>query len=116
MTPSECFKCLSDETRLRCMMLVHGQGELCVCELTYALDLSQPKISRHLAQLRRCGLLLDKRHGQWVYYLINPDLPIWVADILATTASVLENYALYKIDHNRLNSMSNRPASSVCCE
>lgn len=116
MTPSECFKCLSDETRLRCMMLVHSQGDLCVCELTHALDLSQPKISRHLAQLRQCGLLLDKRRGQWVYYLINPELPRWVIDILATSASVVENHELYQIDQNRLNSMSNRPANSVCCE
>jgi ArsR family transcriptional regulator len=97
-------------------MLVLSQGELCVCELTHALELSQPKISRHLAQLRQCGLLLDKRHGQWVYYLINPDLPKWVVDILATSASVVENHELYQIDQNRLHSMSNRPVNSVCCE
>ncbi|MGC8733368.1 MAG: ArsR/SmtB family transcription factor, partial [Halothiobacillaceae bacterium] len=43
------FHALSDPTRLRCLAMLHAQGELCVCELTRALGLSQPKISRHLA-------------------------------------------------------------------
>ncbi len=116
MTPANCFKCLSDETRLRCMMLVYKQSELCVCELTHALNLSQPKISRHLAQLRQCGLLLDKRRGQWVYYQVNPDLPKWALDILVISASALEEHELYQIDHHRLNTMSDRPAESACCE
>ncbi len=49
------FKALADETRLRSLLLILQQGELCVCELTEALALSQPKISRHLAQLRTQG-------------------------------------------------------------
>ncbi len=115
MTPANCFKCLSDETRLRCMMLLHSQSELCVCELTQALDLSQPKISRHLAQLRQCGLLLDTRRGQWVYYRINPDLSDWVLTILDVSAAALDNHERYQIDRVRLNTMSVRPAESVCC-
>jgi ArsR family transcriptional regulator len=98
------------------MMLVYKQNELCVCELTHALNLSQPKISRHLAQLRQCGLLLDKRHGQWVYYRINPDLPKWTLDILAISALALEEQDIYQTDHHRLNTMSDRPAKSACCE
>jgi ArsR family transcriptional regulator len=46
------FKMLADSTRLRCLLLMQAEGELCVCELTHALNLSQPKISRHLAHLR----------------------------------------------------------------
>ncbi len=46
------FQLLSDPTRLRCLLLMQVEGELCVCELTHALDLSQPKISRHLAGAR----------------------------------------------------------------
>jgi|SRR5690554_926731 len=70
-------KCLADETRLRMVLLIVDQGELCVCELTSALQISQPKISRHLALLRQQGLLQDRRQGQWVHYRLNPDLPAW---------------------------------------
>ncbi|ABC27415.1 predicted transcriptional regulator [Hahella chejuensis KCTC 2396] len=78
MDPLQLFKCLSDETRLRSLLLIQQEGELCVCELTAALDEIQPKISRHLAQLRKCGLLLDSRQGQWVFYRVNPALLAWV--------------------------------------
>ena len=61
LTPTTVFKCLADETRVRLMLLITREDELCVCELTCALDESQPKVSRHLAQLRNCGLLEDRR-------------------------------------------------------
>ena len=57
ITPASLFKCLADETRTRISLLIAREGELCVCELTAALEQSQPKISRHLAQLRASGLL-----------------------------------------------------------
>ena len=60
------FKCLADETRFNIVMLVLGNNEQCVCDLTEKLELSQPKISRHLALLRSSGLLQDRRQGQWV--------------------------------------------------
>ena len=50
LTPTRLFKCLSDDTRLVLMLLIHAEGELCVCEMTYVLQESQPKVSRHLAQ------------------------------------------------------------------
>ncbi|MDX9688544.1 ArsR/SmtB family transcription factor, partial [Halopseudomonas formosensis] len=61
LTPTTVFKCLADETRIRLMLLITREEELCVCELTCALNESQPKVSRHLAQLRNCGLLEDRR-------------------------------------------------------
>ena len=76
------FKCLSDETRLNIVMLVTAHQELCVCDLTEKLQLSQPKISRHLALLRASGLLQDRRQGQWVYYSIAAQLPAWCYEIL----------------------------------
>lgn len=81
------FKCLSDDTRLNIVILVALNKELCVCDLTEKLQLSQPKISRHLALLRSSGLLQDRRQGQWVYYSINPQLPIWCHDILKIVVS-----------------------------
>lgn len=58
------FKCLADDTRVRLMLLMTREKELCVYELTCALDESQPRISRHLAQLRTSGLLSDRRQGK----------------------------------------------------
>lgn len=113
--PAIFFKCLSDETRLRCMLLLHKEGELCVCELTYALGLSQPKISRHLALLKQHSLLNDCRKGQWVYYRINSTLPKWVRTILNETTSVTEENSLYQQDTLRLKSMNDRPIEVNSC-
>ena len=79
------MRSLSDRTRLRCLMLLMQEGELCVCELTFALGLIQPKISRHLASLRDIQVVNDKRSGQWIYYSINPKLPVWANEILQAT-------------------------------
>lgn len=107
LEPVRVFKCLGDETRLMLMLLVLREQELCVCEMTHALEESQPKVSRHLAQLRQCGLLADSREGQWVYYAIAPGLPGWVARILEAGA---EGEAA-RLDAllARLHQMGNRP-------
>ena len=110
------FKCLSDETRLRCMLLLHREGELCVCEITHALDLSQPKISRHLALLRQSGLLSDDKKGQWVYYKINPVLPEWVGGFLKETVIVVEETSVFQQDILRLQRMTDRPDGEQFCE
>lgn len=115
MSPAQFFKCLSDETRLRCIALLQKQGKLCVCELTAALDLSQPKISRHLALLRQCGLLLDSREGQWVFYQINPELPDWAFPILANALTAVEITGQFQNDFERLHEMENRPEMAMCC-
>lgn len=64
LLPIQLFKILADETRLGIVLLLSELGELCVCDLCTALDQSQPKISRHLALLRECGLLLDRKQGK----------------------------------------------------
>jgi ArsR family transcriptional regulator, arsenate/arsenite/antimonite-responsive transcriptional repressor len=115
MTPITLFKCLSDETRLRCMALLRKEGKLCVCELTYALDLLQPKISRHLAMLRQCNLLLDSREGQWVYYQLNPDLPPWVFEILDVAVKHVSLELKQQQDFGRLQTMASRPEMKSCC-
>lgn len=71
---SRLFKALGDETRLRIVALL-AHGELCVCHLEEALQVSQPKVSRHLAILRAAGVVEDRRNGSWVYYrlLKQPD-------------------------------------------
>ena len=86
MEPLSLFKCLADDTRLKTLLLIQQQGELCVCELTTALETSQPKVSRHLAQLRDCGLLNTRRDGQWIYYRLDEELPDWAVQLLRLTA------------------------------
>ncbi|WP_089604810.1 metalloregulator ArsR/SmtB family transcription factor [Acinetobacter piscicola] len=82
MDQTDFFKCLSDPTRLDILKMVMAKDNVCVCEMTAGLDLSQPKISRHLALLRNLSILLDQRKGQWVYYRLNPDLPEWAVAVL----------------------------------
>ncbi|MDI3325485.1 metalloregulator ArsR/SmtB family transcription factor [Pontibacterium granulatum] len=114
MNPVLFYKCLADETRLRSIMLIQHEGELCVCELTASLAESQPKISRHLAQLRQCGLLIDRREGKWVFYRINPDLPEWCVQALRDTAK--GNPAFLAANLEALNEMGDRPTrASTCC-
>lgn len=86
MDQTDFFKCLSDPTRLDIMKWVLVSENVCVCELTELLQLSQPKISRHLALLRNLSVLLDQRKGQWVYYRVNPDLPEWANAVLKIIA------------------------------
>lgn len=87
MTPLQFYKCMSEDTRLKSLLLITIKGELCVCDLTAALELSQPKVSRHLAELRKCQLLLDERRGKWVYYQLSPELPSWAREVLTLTAN-----------------------------
>ena len=87
MNQVDFFKSLSDPTRIDILKLVMAKENICVCELTEQLDLSQPKISRHLALLRNLSILLDERRGQWVYYSLNPHLPDWAKSVLAIIAN-----------------------------
>ncbi|GGO81749.1 hypothetical protein GCM10011348_21460 [Marinobacterium nitratireducens] len=89
LSPVDFYKALADEIRLKCLLLLLDR-ELCVCELVEALQQPQPKISRNLAQLRKSGLLLDRRQGQWVYYRLHPLMSDWMREVIATTR-----------DHNR---------------
>ncbi len=113
LNPVKFYKCLADATRLRCLMLIEHEQELCVCELTGALDEIQPKISRHLAQLRNCGLLVDRRQGQWVFYRINPELEPWAAAVIAETLA--SNKTMIGDNLAALERMGSRPARREAC-
>ena len=109
LDPVSFFKCLSDDTRLKSLLLLQLKKELCVCDLMEALQQSQPKVSRHLADLRASGLVLDERQGKWVYYRINKELPAWALKVLALAAKEHhENYLTECLQ--RLE----QPASACC--
>ncbi|MFK5895316.1 MAG: metalloregulator ArsR/SmtB family transcription factor [Pseudomonadota bacterium] len=113
--PIQFYKCFTDKIRLKCLMLIQYEGELCVCELMLALDDIQPKVSRHLALLRKSELLVDRKQGQWVFYRINPDLPDWAKSVLAQTAE--SNVGFIQQNISNLTAMGNRPdRAKACCQ
>lgn len=107
------FKALSDQTRLRCLVLLTEHDELCVCELTHALALPQPKISHHLGTLRKAGLVSDRKEGLWIYYRINEALPPWCKDVVHSAVSGVQRDEPYASDNQALSGMSKRPGS-IC--
>ena len=73
-TLSETFKALGDETRLRILAVILLRGEACVCDIEAILGITQSKASRHMRYLRGAGLVVDRRHGVWLHYRLDPDL------------------------------------------
>ena len=109
LDPVALFRALGDETRLRALVLLYGEGELCVCELTEALQISQPKMSRHLAILRELGVVAGRRDGLWIHYRLAPDLPPWALGTLQAGCGGLADQAPFSEDCRRLAAMADRP-------
>jgi ArsR family transcriptional regulator, arsenate/arsenite/antimonite-responsive transcriptional repressor len=100
------FRALADRTRLRLLSLM-GAGEICVCFFVEILKTNQPKISRHLAYLRRAGIVDARREGQWMHYrVVEPDDPE-AARVLNEVMSWLANDKEMQRDRERL--------VRVCC-
>ncbi len=114
LDPEIIFQMLADSTRLRIVALLQDHGELCVCELTHALSLSQPKISRHLGQLRESELVEARRSGRWMYYRIHEDLPAWTRSVLSSALEGVQPLSPYQEDARALETMTERPGT-VCC-
>ncbi len=85
---AKVFKALGDPIRLRLLSMIASRagGEVCVCDLTPAFDLSQPTISHHLKLLRQAGLIDCERRGTWVYYWLLPEMTDRLAGILTRPA------------------------------
>lgn len=94
------FKLLSDDTRLRMLMLLHQQ-DLCVCELSGILEAPQPRISKNLSKLRDLDLVLDERKEKFVFYSLKTDNML-LTQTLQTIMSSLNLYPQLVIDQNRL--------------
>ena len=107
--PEAIFQALADSTRLRCLALIVNHGELCVCELVHALELSQPKISRHLKLLREAGLVADRRERIWVHYRLSDTLPLWARRTLGDVVAAHAHDAPFAGDARRLAHMPDRP-------
>ena len=100
------FAALADPTRLRLLNLINGR-EVCVCYFVEILGQSQPKISRHLAYLKRAGIVEARREGKWMHYRIR-DLNADAAPILAAALDRLRSDPAMLADLARLD--------RACCE
>lgn len=87
ITATKLCKCLGDDLRLSLVCLLDVQREICVCDLVDALEAPQSTISRHLAQLRQCDLVVARREGTWMHYRLNPELPEWALTVIDTLAA-----------------------------
>ncbi|MGA8938314.1 MAG: metalloregulator ArsR/SmtB family transcription factor [Acidobacteriaceae bacterium] len=96
------FAALADRTRLRLLNLMDGR-EVCVCYFVEILGQSQPKISRHLAYLRRAGVVEARREGKWVHYQIAAPADTGAAKILRETLAVLREDKGMRADRTLLN-------------
>ena len=100
------FAAFADRTRLRLLNLMNGK-EVCVCYFVEILSQSQPKISRHLAYLRRAGFVAARREGKWMHYKIVAPKHAGAARILNETLSVLSEDKTMQADLSRL--------TKACC-
>ena len=98
---SRFFKALGDETRLRILALL-SHGELCVCHIESALEISQPNASRQLGVLRAAGIVEPRREGSWVYYRLAPQLDEFCKAQLKALVGTFSRREVLKQDVERL--------------
>ena len=109
------FAALSDRTRLRLLNLIDGR-EVCVCYLVEILGPSQPKISRHLAYLRRAGVVAARREGRWMHYKIGVPSDTAAAKILGETLAALREDKAMRADLVRLTQSCCNPQKLASLE
>jgi ArsR family transcriptional regulator, arsenate/arsenite/antimonite-responsive transcriptional repressor len=106
------FAALADPTRLRLLNLMNGR-EVCVCYFVEILNQGQPKISRHLAYLRRAGIVEARREGKWMHYRIESPDDLGAASILETTLESLKADRGMQNDLARLRQACSQPQRFV---
>ena len=112
LAPNNLLKAFADETRLRILSLL-SSGELCVCDIMSVLAVPQPKVSRHLAYLRRHGLVDTRREGQWIYYSLSKPTGSFHKRLLACLDDCLEEAPIFEKDKKTLSGLDCRKAG--CC-
>jgi len=100
------FELLADSTRRRILGLLLEHREICVCRLVGALDLPQPKVSRHLAAMREAGLLVSRRKGTWILYRFDPQVPGWAMRVIGMMGEGARGEPYYTTDSERLSRLA----------
>ena len=114
------FKALADKTRLRILALL-GNNEVCVCHIHDSLGLPQPTVSRHLAYLRRSGLVDVRRDGVWMHYRISNALPPLVHKMVSAAIDALLAVPATTADRHQFERafgrlyVINAPGGGTCC-
>lgn len=106
------FRAFSDRTRLRILSMLRGREELCVCDIVETLQLPQPKVSRHLAYLRKARLVLTRKQGLWMYYSLAPAKSQFHQKILDCLGCCFQDVPELARDATRLAKTSCGPS---CC-
>ena len=96
------FHALSNDIRLRIVLLLASEPQLSVCQLVRILDLPQPKVSRHLAVLREAGVVTVDRKAQWICYRLGDTMQPWQREVVEATRKSLLDDEQYLADQRRL--------------
>jgi ArsR family transcriptional regulator len=116
----DLFKALADKTRLRILALL-GDNEVCVCHIHDSLGVPQPTASRHLAYLRRSGLVTARRDGVWMHYQVSGSLNPVVRGVLAAAVEALRQVPATTQDRKQFQRSFGQlyvletPAGGACC-
>ena len=114
------FKALADKTRLRILALL-GNNEVCVCHIHDSLELPQPTVSRHLAYLRRSGLVDVRRDGVWMHYRVARSLAPTVQAVLNAAVEALTSVRTTEEDRKQFQRafgqlyVMSTPTGGACC-
>ncbi len=100
------FAALADRTRLRLLNML-GDNEVCVCYFAEVIETNQPKISRHLAYLKRAGLVTARRDGKWMHYRITKPVNKRAAEVFARIMEMLKEDKAMNVDKRKLE--------KICC-
>ena len=110
------FKALGDRTRLRILALL-AAGEVCVCNIHESLNLPQPTVSRHLAYLRRSGLVDTRREGVWMHYRLSPPAERLAGAIVDAALHAVGHVPAVDSDRKKLAAVAGLDVKvAACCE
>jgi ArsR family transcriptional regulator, arsenate/arsenite/antimonite-responsive transcriptional repressor len=116
----DVFKALADKTRLRILALL-GNNEVCVCHIHDSLGLPQPTVSRHLAYLRRTGLVAVRRDGVWMHYQVSRSLDPVIQRVVHAAVDALNQVSTTDRDRKQFQRafgqlyVLDSPAGGTCC-
>ena len=114
------FKALADKTRLRILALL-GNNEVCVCHIHDSLGLPQPTVSRHLAYLRKSGLVATRRDGVWMHYQVSRSLSPVIQGVVSAAVEALQQLPATTQDRKQFQRsfgqlyVFDAPAGGACC-
>lgn len=111
----QLFRAFSDRTRLRILSLLRDGRELCVCDIIRVIGAPQAKISRHLAYLRKSGLVIARKEGLWVHYRLAPVRNDFHGKLIECLQCCFNDVPELRKDQARLSKTCCVTSSEKCC-